>query len=543
MVDDKSKSKCLKTGIVKVFKLMDEDFGSISKAQPVKINLTFDRLTLLRSPKIAKKEEKLTKSSNNSTLNSSFHYAHTSFHSSLQDFRIVKLIKEKGVGFGFSIKGGSEYHLPILISSIVKNGPADKTRKLFIGDMIIKINDQAMSTSSTTQEEMFKLLKNCKLEVNLTVKHYKSVAPILIKSWKKESNIKLPFLMRIKENEQRLGGLKLKDIDNNDVKSDEDWIEMVSINLLSCHLTKYIHDSDKVRPNRFEVRWLKEATTSDKAVNWIDKKDEALIAHNSLSQNKIYSSVIVSCDNFESYKEWTKAIDENVKKAISNQIIKINDNILSKEDQVLHMGWISQGLPSKQHEAHRPCYQWSVKYMVIKGGDVYLYTIPPKSLISMETGKPINWLENNPLILKAHQSLLRYIKKSELVDERENCFLLSSISSSSAVGQKSGQPLAFYFSAETNSELMKILNSWNKATYYSVIQLGVSLISFALFLFFFFPLFETKTNDVYYQHYCNHLDKSQEKGCKLDLFNTFSQTLSSRHRYSFKPKRKQQIAI
>ncbi|TKR92492.1 hypothetical protein L596_007135 [Steinernema carpocapsae] len=55
--------------------------------------------------------------------------------------RKVKLVKEPHEGLGISITGGKEHGVPVLISEIHRDQPADRCRNLFVGDAILSVND------------------------------------------------------------------------------------------------------------------------------------------------------------------------------------------------------------------------------------------------------------------------------------------------------------------------------------------------------------------------------------------------------------------
>jgi hypothetical protein len=57
------------------------------------------------------------------------------------DVRVVNLKKGMREGLGLSITGGKEHGVPILISEIDANGPADRTMSLYVGDAILEVND------------------------------------------------------------------------------------------------------------------------------------------------------------------------------------------------------------------------------------------------------------------------------------------------------------------------------------------------------------------------------------------------------------------
>lgn len=58
----------------------------------------------------------------------------------LGELRTVKFHKDNKEPLGLSITGGKEHGLPILISDIHPNGPADRCGELFVGDTILTVN-------------------------------------------------------------------------------------------------------------------------------------------------------------------------------------------------------------------------------------------------------------------------------------------------------------------------------------------------------------------------------------------------------------------
>lgn len=71
-----------------------------------------------------------------------FFFFFVSFHfrrNELLQERMVQIRRDKNGGLGLSIKGGAEHKLPILISKIYKDQPADVSGQLFVGDAIIKV--------------------------------------------------------------------------------------------------------------------------------------------------------------------------------------------------------------------------------------------------------------------------------------------------------------------------------------------------------------------------------------------------------------------
>lgn len=79
--------------------------------------------------------------------------------------RNVKIVKPDNTGLGISIKGGRENRMPILISKIFPNMPADQTGQLYVGDAILSVNGKDLQHVS--HEEAVQILKKAGREVEL----------------------------------------------------------------------------------------------------------------------------------------------------------------------------------------------------------------------------------------------------------------------------------------------------------------------------------------------------------------------------------------
>lgn len=77
---------------------------------------------------------------------------------SLDERRVVRVVKEDGKGLGISIKGGRENRMPVLISKIFEGMAAEATGQLRVGDAILAVNDQDMS--DVTHDEAVQALTN-----------------------------------------------------------------------------------------------------------------------------------------------------------------------------------------------------------------------------------------------------------------------------------------------------------------------------------------------------------------------------------------------
>ncbi|XP_006860745.1 PREDICTED: alpha-1-syntrophin isoform X2 [Chrysochloris asiatica] len=89
--------------------------------------------------------------------------------------RSVTVRKADAGGLGISIKGGRENKMPILISKIFKGLAADQTEALFVGDAILSVNGEDLSSAS--HDEAVQALKKTGKEVVLEVRYMKEVSP------------------------------------------------------------------------------------------------------------------------------------------------------------------------------------------------------------------------------------------------------------------------------------------------------------------------------------------------------------------------------
>ncbi|CAG9530066.1 unnamed protein product [Cercopithifilaria johnstoni] len=81
--------------------------------------------------------------------------------------RSVKLVKDSYEGLGISITGGKEHGVPILISEIHPNQPAERCGNLFVGDAILSVNGIDLRTAK--HNEAVHILSEQEGELNLNV--------------------------------------------------------------------------------------------------------------------------------------------------------------------------------------------------------------------------------------------------------------------------------------------------------------------------------------------------------------------------------------
>ncbi|CRK92898.1 CLUMA_CG006233, isoform A [Clunio marinus] len=364
--------------------------------------------------------------------------------------RMVQITRQMEGGLGLSIKGGAEHKLPILISRIYKNQPADRTGQLFVGDAIIKVNGEFITACN--HDDAVNILRNAGDMVVLTVKHYRAATPFLQKQLSRDTpesdNDNDATCTELKQdegwrsaqmnnnNDNLNGGLTNNTFNNNffnnlnnNNNSDERpeslcsepeirWVDIISVPLMMAYVTRYIYGTDKLRANAFEVRGLNASSTG-----------------------------VIHLDDLAILSSWLKYITDNVV-GLTNLQMKLYNRNFAVDERIEYMGWVNESVLNSaiSWQTYKP------RFLVIKGTEVFLFDNPPINIVML--GKPA-------IAYKIYQTMFRVVKESETVDSRQHCFLL----------QSSGHdPL--YLSVETRQELLRIENSWNAAIVASVIKLG-----------------------------------------------------------------------
>lgn len=434
-----------------------------SKPQPMKLILTSDSLVL--------QKEQLVISTK--TLESNGPDAR---------IRRVKVTRQRSSGLGLSIKGGSEHKLPILISRIFKDQAADLTGKLFVGDAILKVNNQSLLRC--THDEAVAELRQAGDEVLLTVRHYKAATPFLNKpddnssttdstasqlrpedGWRSPSMPTTPTTpsaahnplsakisnqtdsslvsnngtiatdssstttptttttnnlnkVNNSRNEAMTNNTNDTNNTNNGPKVEKQWVDVVTVPLMMAYITRYIFGTDKLRPQAFEVRGINGISTG-----------------------------VVHCEDAAMLSQWIKHITNNII-GLTNLQMKLYNSSFPASEHVLYMGWVCEGVLNQ----NLPWQNWKPKFIALKGTDIYMFDTPPLNTH--------DWLERAS-VWAVHQTMFRIIKESEYVDERQHCFLLQTAMQESR-----------YLSVETRQELLRIENAWHRAVYNAVTRLG-----------------------------------------------------------------------
>ncbi|KDR23305.1 hypothetical protein L798_14067, partial [Zootermopsis nevadensis] len=389
--------------------------------------------------------------------------------------RIVSVTRQKVGGLGLSIKGGAEHKLPILISRIFKDQAADRTGELFVGDAIVKVNGEYIT--SCNHDDAVNILCNAGDLVMLTVKHYRAATPFLQKNLQRDE----PHLdnegasqLRSEEGWRSPSNSRPSSGSFSPTGMQRRWIDIVTVPLMMAYVTRYIFGTDKLRPNAFEVRGLNGASTG-----------------------------IIHCDDAAILSQWLKYITDNIV-GLTNLQMKLYNRNFPATERIEYMGWVNEGILNN----NQPWQNYKPRFLTLKGTDVLLFDSPPLNIM--------DWLKCG-LVFKVYQTMFRVIKDSENVDERQHCFLI----------QTSGHE-SRYLSVETRQELLRIENAWHCSVCAAVMKLGSKTFSvttsngktagLTLDWHMGFALYDTESKTYSWKYKFSQLKGSSDDGkCKLKL--------------------------
>jgi C-terminal processing protease CtpA/Prc len=77
------------------------------------------------------------------------------------EYHVIELRKHQSSGFGFSIRGGKEFNIPLYVLKLAPNGVAAMDGRLQVGDQILEINSQdAYNMTHSEAIERIKMVGN-----------------------------------------------------------------------------------------------------------------------------------------------------------------------------------------------------------------------------------------------------------------------------------------------------------------------------------------------------------------------------------------------
>lgn len=84
------------------------------------------------------------------------------------EYHLIELRKQSNTGFGFSIRGGREFNIPIFVLKLADAGPASLDNRLRVGDQILEIN--AVDAYNMSHNEAIDRIKSGGNVVSLLVR-------------------------------------------------------------------------------------------------------------------------------------------------------------------------------------------------------------------------------------------------------------------------------------------------------------------------------------------------------------------------------------
>ncbi|KAM9316415.1 gamma-2-syntrophin [Gastrophryne carolinensis] len=408
------------------------------------------------------------------------------------DRRTVTLHRDPVGGLGLSIKGGAQHKVPVVISKIFKDQPADQSGLLFTGDALMQVN--GINVEGSTHEEVVHLLRNAGDEVTITVFYFKE-AP---------SFLKIPLGSLEPPSDHSSGtssplfdsGLHLNGNTSNtapsspssptfNAKYEKRWVDDFSIPLLMARISRFRPSAVKLRPNSFE-----------------------LLAQDGVSSGTLqFQSAPDSAD-------WLRAISTNINDLML-QNMKMMNKCYSPSDQILHMGWASEKVQGSDGS-----HIYKFKFLVLKGSSFYIFKSPPVSTLDwVRAEKMYNlcevlfkvskfwpadeiWIQEN-LYLNINQS-------EDLEEQRPYCF-------SVLVGYGKNH----YFSTELGSDLPVWEKSFQKAMFMEVQRAGSKSyactsqgepVCFTVDFVLGFTCFDSKSKNIIWRFKFSQLKGSSDDG-------------------------------
>ncbi|PVD32199.1 hypothetical protein C0Q70_07628 [Pomacea canaliculata] len=312
-----------------------------------------------------------------------------------------------GGGLGLCVKGGAEHRLPVLVSRIIKDLPADHCKQLLVGDAILRVN--GINVETCTHDEVVTLLKQAEGDtVTLAVRHFRPASHFLNKKndEREEPAEDASAVVTLPETgDESLGVRHIPALP----KLEKQWMTAITIPLLYARLTRYLAGTDKLRSNSFQV----------------------------IGVDGSQSGPVICPDN-RKLAEWIQAITSNTQ-ALLTQMIQMTNRLLPPADHIMHMVWTHQRMPADRHQQ-----PWKPKFLALKSSDVFLFDHPP-----MHAG---DW-SRCEIKHKVYECMFKILKDTELPDDRQHCCCI-----------QTGTRESLCLSLDSRADLLHLEKAWYHAS-------------------------------------------------------------------------------
>ncbi|PIO73984.1 PDZ/DHR/GLGF domain protein [Teladorsagia circumcincta] len=218
-----------------------------------------------------------------------------------------------GVQYGLTTSSATMGDSPnaAVLPSPRRQGGADKSGQLYVGDAIVEINGEPVEGRS--HDEVVEMLKADVDELRLGVRHCSNIASYLRPAQSLQPGRSGGTLDKIYEPNTWKSAMKAQSdlvIYNGREKSsgvegkDEKWKTITVIPLPMAYLTRYLWGTDNIRTNSFEVRAVDGSSTG-----------------------------IIHCEDGRALEQWIGHINNHIQ-SLNQKSIKMSNKYLHQSEQV-----------------------------------------------------------------------------------------------------------------------------------------------------------------------------------------------------------------
>ncbi|XP_062924675.1 gamma-2-syntrophin [Mobula hypostoma] len=312
--------------------------------------------------------------------------------------RTVTLRRQPVGGMGLSIKGGAEHGVPVVISKIFKDQAADQTGMLFVGDAVLQVN--GINVENATHEEVVHLLRNAGDEVTITVQYLRE-APSFLKlplgspgpSSDHSSGTSSPLFdsgLHLNGTSTNTAPSSPSSPSANEPKYEKRWFDALSVPLSMARVSRYRTGTDQLRCSKGKCRAREMASAVD-----------LLLRPNTFEVVALdgVSSGIFQFYTAQESADWLRAISTNIND-LALQNMKMANKCCSPNDQIIHMGWVSERLLGSDSNQ-----LYKYKFLGLKGSSLHIFNTPPVSIRDWLWAEKIyNLCE---ILCKVHKNILQ----------------------------------------------------------------------------------------------------------------------------------------
>ncbi|UJR30813.1 hypothetical protein I4U23_018331 [Adineta vaga] len=271
--------------------------------------------------------------------------------------RIIKISKPDNTGLGISIKGGRENRMPILISKIFPNMPADQTGQLYVGDAILSVNGKDLQHVS--HEEAVQILKKAGRDVELEVRYLREVNVLMQKQGSTYSR---------KQNQQSQDNLTESNISSSSSQNKE---MSSSKKNLANNSPPSSNDSILYETKRISLRlcyiFRRSSITNDNLVLSSTTTSMPLVtAPSSVSNGSILDIVLPYAQTCYSVRfvddmharKWFHIIHSKISRCLLEILPEIEEHfcVARNATEVKALGWLTEQVNNEEPKSWKPVF-------------------------------------------------------------------------------------------------------------------------------------------------------------------------------------------